>query len=72
MSSQPGEYNNKRAWMPDDAERDKLERRLLAAIKAGRPMTQLVRTFKMGETRIRGIANAHGLTIARGNGGNRL
>ncbi len=72
MSSQPGEYNNKRTWMPDDAERDKLERRLVRAISSGRTMWQLRQSFKLSEARINAIAKEHGLTIVRGSGGNRL
>ncbi len=72
MSSSPGEYNNKRAWMPDDSERIKLERRLVRAIQAGRPITQLIRGFGLSAARIKAVAKKHGLTIARGSGGNRL
>ncbi len=72
MSSQPGEYNNKRAWMPDDAEREKMERRLVRAIISGRTMWQLRQSFKLSWTRIEAVAKEHGLTIARGSGGNRL
>ncbi len=68
MSSQPGEYNNKRAWMPDDSERVKLERRLVRAIKSGRTMWQLRQSFKLSETRINTVAKEHSLTIAKGPG----
>ncbi len=69
--SQPGEYATQRAPM-SGPERDKLERRLLTQIKANKPLGPLMRTFKLSETRIRRVAERHGLTITRGSGGNRL
>ncbi len=71
MSSQPGEYASQRVPM-SGPERDKLERRLVTQIKAQKSMSQLIRTFKLSETRIKTIAQANGLTVARGSGGNRL
>ncbi len=71
MSSQPGEYASQRVPM-SGPERDKLERRLLKQIKAQKPLRPLMRTFKLSETRIRRVAEEHGLTIVRGSGGNRL
>ncbi len=57
--------------MPD-VERVKQERRLVRAISSGRTLTQLMRAFRLSEARIKDVAKEHGLTIARGSGGNRL
>ena len=69
--SQPGEYATQRAPM-SGPERDRMERRLLRKIQAHKPLRPLMRDFKLSETRIRRVAERHGLTITRGSGGNRL
>ncbi len=71
MSSQPGEYSSQRVGL-SDAELVKLERRLVRAIQSGRSITQLIRAFRLSDTKIKDVAHKHGLTIARGSGGNRL
>ncbi len=71
MPSSPGEYGSQRVGL-SDAELVKLERRLVRAIQSGRPITQLIRAFRLSDARIKAVAKEHGLTIARGNGGNRL
>ena len=62
---------SEREGLPE-AEQVKRDRRLIRAIKSGRSVTDLSRAFGIPETRIRKFADANGLTIARGAGGNRL
>ncbi len=62
---------SERQVMPD-TERVKQDRRIIRAIKSGRSLAELMRAFALGEARIVNLAKEHGLTIARGSGGNRL
>ncbi len=67
MPWEPGE----RAPMSAD-EQAKADRRLIRAIKNGMCITQLQRSYGATEARVKKLAAEHGLTIRRGNGGNRL
>jgi hypothetical protein len=60
-----------RVGLPSD-EKAKQDRRLIRAIKAGMCITQLQKSYGATEARVKKLAEEHGLTIKRGNGGNRL
>ncbi len=59
-----------RAPMPD-AERDKQRRRIASAIRNGLCMSELIELFR-SESRIRAVAEEHGLSIVKKAGGKHL
>ena len=59
-----------RAPMPSD-ERDKQRRRIASAIRNGLCMSELVELFK-SESRIKAVAEEHGLVITKRHGGRHL
>ncbi len=64
-------YASQRTPMPEEELR-KLERRAALALRSGRTLTQVMRSSRLSADRVKGIAQEHGLVIARGLGNNRL